>query len=155
MPRSLLASALILLLVVVGCVGCVGGKRLDAMQALSDESRALYAKYRQFMTEGQQDAFLAQPDDEARAAYVKSLRIEERLAKYPAYVQEAIWAQEVVPGMDNEAVLLSWGLPERRDWDEQERVKGNDVQRWQYTRYSKLTQVVIANGVVTQVLSEP
>jgi hypothetical protein len=57
--------------------------------------------------------------------------------------------------MDNGAVLLSWGLPEQREWDEQERSKGNDVQRWLYTRFSKATQVVIANGVVTQVVAEP
>lgn len=145
----------IALFVLLFDAACTGHKRLDAMQALSEESKQLYAKYRQFMTEGQQDAFLAQPDDEARAAYIKSLKIEERLEKYPPYVREAIWAQEVVPGMDNEAVLLSWGVPESREWDEQERSQGNDVQRWNYTRFGKLTQVLLHNGVVTQVMTEP
>lgn len=141
------ASALLAL----ALVGCVGHQRLEQVQRLSDDGRALYAKYKQFMTEVQQDEFLSLSDDDQRKAYVAALKVEERLEHYPAYIRDAIWAQDVVPGMDNAAVLLSWGTPELREFDEQERTRGNDVERWNYHRSDVWTQVLIKNGVVTNV----
>src|SRR5687768_8430246 len=123
--------------------GCTGAKRLDAVSALSDDSKALYAKYRQFLTENQQDHFLSLPSDEARREFIQGLKIEERVARYPPPIQDAIWAREVIPGMNAEAVLLSWGVPELRDFGERE-----DLQRWRYTRFDKATQVLFEQGLV-------
>ncbi len=143
--RPALASVLLL------SVACAGHHRLEAVQRLSDDEKALLGKYKQFMTEGQQDTFLALPSATERQAFVSNLKVEERLARYPAYVREAIWAQEVVPGMDREAVLLTWSTPMLREWDEGELARGNDVERWSYRRSDRFVQVVIANGVVMQV----
>lgn len=130
---------------------CAGTQRLERVQALSDEQKALFSKYRQFMTERQQDAFLGLQTDEERQAFVDNLRVEERLAKYPDYIQKAIWQQDVVPGMDRNAVLLSWSTPQLREWDEQELARGNEVERWNYKRDGQWVQVTLANGVVTSV----
>lgn len=131
---------------------CVGHDRLARVQLLADDEKEQYSKYRQFMTEGQQDEMLALPTPTERMDYLKALRVEERLAHYPQYVQDAIWQQQVVPGMDNEAVLLTWGVPVLREWDEAERSKGNDVERWSYRRDGVYKQVVITNGVVNRVV---
>ncbi|MFZ5472002.1 MAG: hypothetical protein ACOZIN_21445 [Myxococcota bacterium] len=144
MPRWCFAAVGLLL-------ACVAHRRLEQVQALSDEGKELYSKYRQFMTEGQQDQFLDLPSDEERGQFIAALKIEERLARYPRYIQEAIWSQEVVPGMDREAVLLTWSTPMLREWDEQELAKGNEVERWSYRRFDQLVQVILTNGVVTSV----
>jgi hypothetical protein len=141
------AAALLLLSV----TACVGHHRLEAVQRLSDEDKELLGKYKQFMTEGQIDEFLALPSVTERQAYVSALKVEERLGRYPKYVQDAIWAQEVVPGMDREAVLLTWSTPMLREWDEEELRRGNEVERWNYRRSDQYIQVVIANGVVQRV----
>ncbi len=141
--------------VVIACVlaaGCFGHRRLEQVQSLSPESKELYSKYKQFMTELQQDEFLSLPSHEERVRYVEALEVEERLARYPKFIQDAIWSQEVVPGMDKEAVLLTFGTPMLREWDEQELQRGNEVERWSYRRNDEFVQVVLANGVVTQVL---
>jgi hypothetical protein len=129
----------------------MGHDRLEQVQRLSDEGKALLAKYKQFMTEHQQDEFLSLASDDERQAYVAALKVEERLAHYPSYVRDAIWAQEVVPGMDTAAVLLCWGTPELREFDEQELTRGNQVERWNYHRQDAWVQVLVANGVVTLV----
>ena len=119
---------------------------------MSDEEKELFSKYKQFMTEGQQDEFLALPDYDQQKAYVANLHVEDRLAKYPDYIQKAIWSQDVVPGMDRAAVLLTWGTPEQRDFDEQQLDRGNEVERWSYRRGANdWVQVVIVNGIVTAV----
>lgn len=132
---------------------CVGHHRLAHVQNLSPEARELFARYRQFMTEGQQDQFLTLPSDDDRKAFVADLHVEERLSRYPEHVQKAIWSQEVVPGMDRAAVLLSWGTPQQRQWDDAEAARGNEVERWNYQRDVRWVQVLIANGVVTAVES--
>ena len=149
MPRR---PALGWVLAVLLGAACVGHDRLARVQLLTDEEKELYSKYKQFMTEGQQDEMLALPTPTERQDYIRALRVEERLAHYPPYVQEAIWQQQVVPGMDNSAVLLTWGVPSLREWDESERAKGNDIERWSYRREGKYRQVVITNGVVTRVV---
>ncbi|MFL5318589.1 MAG: hypothetical protein ACJ790_02965 [Myxococcaceae bacterium] len=151
--RMVSAGAL-LIVAAIALSGCLGNKRLDSVNALSDESKELFAKYRQFMTEQQQEDFLQLGTDDERHAYVSALHVEDRLAKYPTYIQDAIWAQEIVPGMDAAAVLLTWSVPESREFDEQERGKGNDVQRWNYERLQQQWQIIFTNGVVTQVLHE-
>lgn len=147
--RLVLQSVSVLLL--VAQVACVGHQRLAHVQNLSEEGRELFARYRQFMTEGQQDQFLALPGDEERKAFVEALHVEERLSRYPEHVRTAIWNQEVVPGMDRAAVLLSWGTPQQREWDDAESARGNEVERWNYRREANWVQVLIANGVVTAV----
>lgn len=141
-------------LLLIAVPGCIGNKRLDSVNKLSDEGKELFAKYRQFMTEQQQEDFLDLATEDERKTYVIALKVEERLAKYPQFIQDAVWAQEVVPGMDAAAVLLTWSVPAQREWDEQERGKGNDVQRWYYERLNQRWQVILTNGVVTQVLHE-
>lgn len=131
--------------------GCIGHHRLERVQALTPEGKALFSKYRQFMTEVQIDRFLALQEDEEREAFVSELKVEERLARYPQYIQDAIWAREVVPGMDHEAVLLSWGLPELREIDEKELEKGNNLERWNYQREGRFAQVIFASNIVTTV----
>ncbi|MHB8872366.1 MAG: hypothetical protein ACYC8T_01645 [Myxococcaceae bacterium] len=148
MTRSIPLWGLALLL----CAGCVGHDRLARVQLLSDDEKELYGKYKQFMTEGQQEEFLAAPTPTEREEYIRALRVEERLAHYPAYVQDAIWKQDIVPGMDAAAVLLTWSVPVLREWDETERAKGNDIERWSYRRDGKFKQVVLTNGVVTRVV---
>jgi hypothetical protein len=124
--------------------------------SLSAESRDLYEKYGQFLTESQKDRFLALPDDEARKQFIADLHVEERLAKYPRHVQDAIWKKEIVPGMDGEAVLLSWGSPdeiERKDPDE---AKGVSYEKWIYRKGSVMErqgtrEVWMVNGLVSDV----
>ena len=47
--------------------------------ALSPESREVFDKYRQFLSENQQSAFLAATTDEDRQQQIQDLHIEERL----------------------------------------------------------------------------
>lgn len=133
-------------------LACTGHHRLEAVQRLSDDGKELYGRYKQFMTEGQQDEFLALSSDEDRRQWLATLKIEERLARYPQFIQDAIWSQEVVPGMDREAVLLTWSVPLLREWDDDEMARGNEIERWSYRRDDRYVQVVLTNGVVTQVL---
>jgi hypothetical protein len=137
--------------VALALVACAGRQRLEQVSQLSEEDSALYAKYRQFMTETQQDEFLAL-SSEGRREYIRQLKVEERLEHYPPFIRQAIWAQDVVPGMDTVAVLLSWGTPELREIDEQELERGNQVERWNYHRDGAWRQVVVTNGVVTNVV---
>ena len=141
-----------LLVVVFAGIGCAGSHRLELVQRMNDDEKEMFSKYKQFMTEGQEDDFLALPTLDEKKAYIAALKIEERVAKYPKFVQDAIWSQEVVPGMDREAVLLTWSIPMLREWDEAELAKGNEVERWSYRRMNEYVQVVIANGVVTRVV---
>ncbi len=146
------AAALALTALLLLLPACAGQQRLTAVQALSEQGRDLYSRYRQFLTEDQQDAFLALPTDEARQVYIDKLEIDARLSRYPRRIQDAIWAQEVVTGMDREAVLLTWGKPELRELEQGELARGNEVDRWSYSRGAAgLTQVVFTNGVVTDV----
>lgn len=97
--------------VLVALGACAHG-RYDAFEALSPEAKAEYAKYRQFMTEHQRERYLHAPSDGDRHTLVRGLHVEARLAKWPAYVQEAVWTRQVVVGMDEEAVILSVGPPD-------------------------------------------
>lgn len=139
-----------MLLLALGCA-CAGQQRLERVQRLTDDGKALFSRYKQFMTEGQQDEFLACESFEQQKAWVAGLHVEERLAKYPEYIRTAIWSQDVVPGMDRAAVLLSWSTPELREFSEEQLARGNEVERWNYQRDGGWVQVVIANGVVTAV----
>jgi hypothetical protein len=112
---------------------CVGPSRHARLSHLSEENRDLYAKYHQFMTERQQDRFLEAPDDAARRGVVEELHVEERLGHYPRYIQDAIWKEEVVVGMDHEAVILAWGAPKDIDRDDPD-TAGVRRERWIYER---------------------
>jgi len=108
--------------------------RLSRYQAMSPESQAAYDKYNQFLTEGQQEKYLSLPTDQDRARMIADLHVEDRLARYPQYVQDAIWSREVVPGMDKAAVLLSWGQPSSVERDFLDDSKGVTRERWTYRR---------------------
>ncbi len=92
--------------------GCASA-RYERFERLPEAEKARYARYRHFMTERQRARFLALETQAERDAFIASMHVEERLARYPAFIREAIWAEEVVPGMDRDAVLLSWGPPDR------------------------------------------
>ena len=98
----------------VSVLGCAGGPD-PRYQALSPQAKAQYAKYRQFMTERQRRVFLSLRSDAEREAFVRDLRVEERLSRFPPAVQEAIWAGEVIVGMTEEQVILAWGAPDAVD----------------------------------------
>lgn len=103
------------------------------------------------MTQRQLDEFLAWEDDAAREKYVQGLRVEERLANYPRPVQDAIWAQNVVLGMDKPAVLLAWGAPPNRDFSTE---GGNEIETWYYVREQRKIAVVLTNAYVTDVIDQ-
>ena len=143
----------VLLAVVIALSGCaLDNARLQAIQAMDDESKDLLSKYRQFMTQLQMDRFLAKTTVDERKAYIASLKIEERIAHYPKHVQDAMWAREVIPGMDKAAVLLTWGSPSSREIDEAKLEVGVEHERWQYERGDHVYVVVVVNGVVTEVI---
>jgi hypothetical protein len=143
------ASAKLLALAAIGLLGCAAVQVDEREALLSSDARLLLEKYRQFMTRRQVDTFLAYTDEAHRAQYVASLRVEERLAAYPKPVADAIWARDVVVGMDRPAVLLSWGTPLEREFGTAD---GNDLETWFYEREHRKFSVRITNGYVTDVV---
>jgi hypothetical protein len=122
---------------------------LERTQALSPEARTEFARYKQFMTEGQIDHYLELPTDLARKELVDGLKIDDMLSQFPKPVQDAIWAQRVMLGMNKAAVLLSWGGPFSREFDEDQLGKGNTVERWYYKRMEKSLYVTFTNDFVS------
>jgi len=146
--RRRVALALLAGLIVVGCA--TGPNRLELYRGMSQPSRDAYDKYHQFMSEALQERYLAPHSDEERARMVAELHIEERLARYPEYVQRAIWSQDVVAGMDREAVLLSWGRPDEVERPYLDDNQGVAREIWIFRR-GELRRVDIVQGVVTAV----
>ena len=130
-------------------------RRAEREALLSPESQELLGKYRQFMTQRQLDEFMRWDTDGARAEYVKGLRVEERLAGYTKPIQDAIWAKDIVVGMDKPAVFLSWGVPPERELSGE---GGNEIETWFYLRGEPGQQhkiaVVVTNGYVTDVIDQ-
>ena len=143
------AICLLFALVVLGC----GANRYELYQRLPEQDKELFDRSKQFMTDRQQEKFLLLKDSPGRARFVEDLHIQDRLAKFPQYVQEAIMAGRIVPGMSVEAVLLSWGRPseiDRRDVD------GVPSECWFYSRREQDgrpvdKKVYILRGQVTEV----
>ena len=133
-------------------LGC-GVNRYELYQRLPEQDKELFDRSKQFMTDRQQERFLLLKDSTGRAEFVEELHIQDRLSKFPQYVQEAIMAGRIVPGMSVEAVLLSWGRPQeidRRDVD------GIPAECWFYPRReqdgrSVDKKVYILRGQVTEV----
>jgi hypothetical protein len=133
-------------------LGCAPG-RFELYDRLSDGDKELYDLSRQFMTDRQQERFLRCPDSDCRVRLIEALHIQDRLAKFPPYVREAILAQRVVPGMSTEALLLTWGRPgeiERRQID------GVEIECWYFKRGNRDGRVVqkkvfVMRGLVTEV----
>ena len=142
-----------MLLLLAGLAAACGPNRFELYQRLPEADKELYDRSQQFMTERQQERFLHLPDSAARVRFVEQLHIADRLAEFPAFVQKAILAQRVVPGMSVRALLLSWGRPERierRQW------RQDEVECWFYQRGDSSGRVVekrvfILRGVVTEV----
>lgn len=126
-------------------------------QALPERDKELFARSRQFMTDRQQETFLLCPGSPCREELIEGLHIQERLARFAPHVRDAIMAQRVVPGMNLEALLLSWGRPEeilRRDVD------GVPTACWYYRRGGEdgkiaIQRVFVISGLVTEVVSGP
>jgi hypothetical protein len=110
---------------------CATSQRAEREAALPEGSRQQLDKFRQFMTTRQVEEYLALTDDVARTEYVGGLRIDERLAGYSRPIQDAIWAKDVIKGMDKPAVLLSWGTPREREFSSE---GGNEIEQWTYVR---------------------
>lgn len=147
MSRSAAGLIATLCLIVSACAN----QRAEREALLSPQSQVLLKKYRQFMTQRQLDEFLAWEDDGAREKYVQGLRVEERLANYPKPLQDAIWAQNVILGMDKPAVLLAWGVPPNREFSTE---GGNEVEIWLYVRENRKIAVVLTNAYVTDVIDQ-
>jgi len=143
------AICLVSALVVLGC----GVNRYELYQRLPEQDKELFDRSKQFMTDRQQERFLLLKVSADRARFVEELHIQDRLSKFPQYVQEAIMAGRIVPGMSVEAVLLSWGRPQeidRRDVD------GVPAECWFYPRREQDGRAVdkkvyILRGQVTEV----
>lgn len=143
------AICLLSALLVLGC----GVNRYELYQRLPEQDKELFDRSKQFMTDRQQEKFLLLKESPGRARFVEELHIQDRLSKFPVYVQEAIMAGRIVPGMSVEAVLLSWGRPQeidRRDVD------GVPSECWFYSRReqdgrSVDKKVYILRGQVTEV----
>lgn len=134
-----------LLLSVGGCVSV----RTRGFERLPEAEKARFARYRQFMTNRQQQRFLTLSTQEERDAFVGSMRVEERLSLFPPHVQAAIWAREVAPGMTKEAVMLSWGPPERVSRREDPLNKGlPERETWSYPGRG---EVVFVEALVMEV----
>jgi hypothetical protein len=142
--RRLLACCSIL-----AVLACAHTGQAERIAKLSPQSSQLYARYKQFMTERQQELFLDAKTDLERQQLVEGLKIDEMLSQYPQPVQDAIWAQEVTLGMSRAAVLLSWGGPYQREFDQAELDKGNEIERWWYKRADRTAYVTFTNGVVS------
>jgi hypothetical protein len=156
MGRAMRAQPFRLAVLLFGALGACahGPEPLERYQALSQPCKDTWDKYHQFFTDGQQDRYFAAASDEERLKLVADLHIDERLARYPQYVQDAIWSREVVPGMDTAAVLLSWGRPDAVDRLNADQSKGVDQQVWQYRRGPQGKddyRVTIVQGAVTAV----
>src|SRR5688572_27931712 len=92
-------------------MACPSQGRLQRITALTPYGQELFARYKQFMTEGQIDQFLVLGTDLAKKEFIDGLKIEQMLEQFPKPIQEAIWGQQVMLGMTRPAVLLSWGGP--------------------------------------------
>lgn len=154
-PGAMRALLLLVAVAALLCAGCAHQPdRLERYRALSPPAKDAYDKYHQFLTDSQQERYLAAPTDEERAAQLAGLHIEERLARYPRYVQDAIWSRDAVPGMDKEALLLSWGRPDSVDRLAADHSQGVQEEVWSYRRGPRSKddyRVTIVQGVVTLV----
>lgn len=137
-------------------VACATGpSRLERYTALSEPARADFDKYRQFMTDRQQERYLSAPDDEVRRRMIADMRVEERLASHPEPIQRAIWSREVLVGMDKTAVFLSWGRPQAVDRLEPTDASRSGEEIWYYRRGMDGGEwrLRLVDGVVTQVIA--
>ena len=123
--------------------------RAERISKLSSESSMQFAKYKQFMTEGQIQRYLEAPTDLERTQMVEALKIDDMLSQFPKPVQDAIWAQTIQLGMSKAAVLLSWGGPYQREFDEDQLSRGNEIERWTYKRSNSTAYVTFTNGFVS------
>jgi len=130
--------------------GCAS-PRAQREALLTPHGRELLDRYQQFMTQRQVEGFLAWDDDGARETYVKNLKVEDRLAAYPKPIQDAIWARDVVQGMDKPALFMTWGIPPER---ETSNAGGNEIETWLYVREQRKIAVVVTNGYVTDVIDQ-
>lgn len=144
MSRTLVA---VLSAAVLACACATG--RLERISKLSPESNALLAKNQQFMTDRQIELFLDAQTDLERQQLVDGLKIDDMLSQFPKPIQDAIWAQSIMLGMSPAAVLLSWGSPKQREFDEDQLRKGNEIERWYYQRGDRSAYVTFTNKVVS------
>ena len=134
---------------IAAVIACATSGQAERIAKLSEESRGLYAKNQQFMTPSQQERFLDAQTDLERQQLVDSLKIDEMLSQFPPPIQDAIRAQSIMLGMERAAVLLSWGSPYQREFDQDQLSKGHEIERWWYKRGDRTAYVTFTNGVVS------
>ena len=125
--------------------------RADGFARLPEVERARVARAQQFRPGRQQERFLLRETQGQRDSFIAAMHVEERLARFPPHEREAIWAKEVVPGMTPEAVMLSFGPPERIERVEDPLHQGKPRQEtWLYRGGGR--QVVFVEGRVIEVV---
>jgi hypothetical protein len=137
-------SASILVVAALLISGCVTSPLTsERYRALTPSSKALFDKYHQFMTDNQAEAFLRAPDDDGRKAVVDGLHIEERLAKYPSFIQDAVKAM----------LFLAMGLPDSVDRDNFD-PDSREIprERWHYRRGPRQEHDLVVVLVSDQVI---
>jgi len=144
------------LLLVLTLSACATSGLTDARyRALSPQARALFDTYQQFMTDAAQQTFLTAPSDDARRAQVAALHVEERLARYPANVRDAIWSREPAVGMDRSALFLALGRPDEVErFDRGPGAGARPYQVWRYRRGPGVAQdwvITVVDDRVTDV----
>ncbi|MFQ5893561.1 MAG: hypothetical protein ACE5H5_04530 [Nitrospinota bacterium] len=85
--------------------------------------------YSVFMTPSEQADYLANPTPATRVAFADSLGVRQRFLALPEGQQDEVLAQELVKGMSEDALLMSWGHPWRRYG------LGGDDEEWDYRPY--------------------
>lgn len=145
-------ASVVAFLVLAGACATVPGPD-PRFQKLSPESQALFARYHQFLTEEQVEGFYAQTSDIARQQYIDALKIEERVERYPKPIQDAIWTQTPVVGMDKPALFLAVGRPDAMDHEDDDALAQQKPREiWRYRRAGGQDWwVTLVDGVVTEV----
>jgi len=142
------------LLLLVFCVmGCAANLH-ELYLRLPEKDKELYDRSKQFMTERQQEKYLYLDNSDRRAKMIEDLHILDRLLKFPAHVRDAIMAQRVIPGMDKQAVLLSWGKPREID---RRQIDNLPTECWFFKRDDGRGSIIekkvfFLQGVVTEVV---
>lgn len=103
--------ALGLLAALTGCVSDAEVQRLS----LAEQSE--FYVYRKSMATGQERAYMAQPNAEARSAYLRQIGLAQRLQALGAEDREAVLSGNIRQGMSAEALRLVWGMPYYTDGD--------------------------------------
>jgi hypothetical protein len=148
---SLSSLALVLLCLVALAACATGPTRIDRYRALSEPARDAYNKYYPFMTDWLLDRYLEAQSDAEREKIVYDMHVEERLALYSPAIRDAIWARQIVIGMDKAALFFAAGRPNYIEQLRSEGDKKTQEEEWTWDRGGEDLRVRLVDGVVTGV----